>query len=249
METYKEYPVRCKTCNEPLACFARDYETLLAARYSIEDSLNELKIMEYCSRIAMMNPTIVAFNMENREVIEGFKSVDTATEADAQHESTSHPVFNACIGSNIPIQPTKTLLITPGQPRIPATIYGMGLQPTTPALQPMQPPIQTTTPGLYPGIQGLQTLGLMQPIARLQTPVEALPPPIIPGIELGGIFEPAGEAIPIKGTPLEAVGKFETPTLVGVPTINQDSTVQQPLIYVGAGKQVRVLNGRTYLAR
>ena len=119
METYEEYPIRCKTCNEQIACFAADYEVLLEAGSSPEEALNQLGITDYCSRMAFLAPTFVAFNMENREVIEGFKSVEAATEADAHHESIARPSFSPCLGA----QPTPAPGVQPApvigqQPRL-----------------------------------------------------------------------------------------------------------------------------------
>jgi DNA-directed RNA polymerase subunit N (RpoN/RPB10) len=110
MDTYKEYPIRCYTCNEQLACHAENYEQLLSTGVSIEDTLNMLSITNWCSRIAMQNPTIVAFNMENREVIEGFKSVENADVNNAQISSQFTPIFSSCLGE-IAVQ--ESIDITP----------------------------------------------------------------------------------------------------------------------------------------
>jgi len=87
MNSYREYPIRCKTCNNQIACYASDYENLIRNVFAkdsdinetraIEKSLNQLGLMSHCCRIAMMNPTIETFNMENRELIEGIRHVDT----------------------------------------------------------------------------------------------------------------------------------------------------------------------------
>ena len=97
MDYYKEYTIRCKTCNEQIACWSYLYNTLLETGFTTEEALNELNITNYCSRIAMMNPTIVTFNMENREVIEGYKIVTTVREDDPQSlTSTEMPAFSPC---------------------------------------------------------------------------------------------------------------------------------------------------------
>lgn len=267
MDTYKEYPIRCKSCNEQLACYAPDYEALLEAGSTEEQSLNELGIMAYCSRIAMMNPTIVSFNMENREVIEGFKSVDAANEADAQNESITRPVFNPCMGAgggviptvrpvlaapaltparpepirtlpNAPgiVQPTTQLTIRPTTGAAAPGIFGQGMPVIRPGL-PMRITPQVTIPAV---------INAPQPVPEILSPT--IVAPIVTGIELGTEIEALGVGIPVE-LPAGATNKFEEPVAVGVPTINPDPTVQQALIYVGAGKHVRVLNGRTYLAQ
>lgn len=87
MNSYRAYPIRCKTCNNQIACYAMDYENLIRnvfakdsdinKTHAIEKSLNQLGLMSSCCRISMMNPTIETFNMENRELIEGIRHVDT----------------------------------------------------------------------------------------------------------------------------------------------------------------------------
>jgi DNA-directed RNA polymerase subunit N (RpoN/RPB10) len=71
MNYYREYPIRCKTCNEQIACFSFAYEELVARGYSLAKALDEIGITNYCSRISMMNPVIVTYNMERRDLIEG----------------------------------------------------------------------------------------------------------------------------------------------------------------------------------
>lgn len=237
MEYYKEYPIRCKTCNEQLSCFASAYEDYLASGLSEEEALNAIGITDPCSRIAMTNPTIVTFNMENREVIEGFKSVDAADEADVRTGNTGRPVFNSCMGPAPPSQ-----ILNPVH-NIPLNIR-------------RTPPV-TPGPQLFPrptGLPGIQTIGVLQPaIQRQNSPFVQQAPqnvtsppliqPIIPDLDLN---VPTGVGIPVNAP---ETNKFTEPTMVGVPTINNNPTVVQPTIYVGANKQVRVLNGRTYLAQ
>lgn len=171
METYKEYPIRCKTCNEQLACHANDYEALLDSGVTVEEALNQLGIDDYCSRISMMTPTIVPFNMENREVIEGFKSVDAAKEVDAQNESISRPVFNPCMGlqPGLPqVNPTRPIVTTPlavePQTRTQPNVPGQLIQPN------LQPNLQQN---LQPNVQPLRLTQLppvrTQPIIQMQT--------------------------------------------------------------------------------
>lgn len=306
METYEEYPVRCKTCNEQIACFSEDYKALIEAGSTIEEALNELGIMVECSRAALMNPTFVSFNMENREVIEGFKSVDAATDDDAQNESMARPVFTPCLPTQSPqgapvlgpqtitlpgpttpglpgmMQPRVTAPGIPGilQPRVqpigPTVGPQLRLQTTTvqPTLQPLvQPRVQTTTlqtrvtAVATPMLAGLQTIAMVQPTTRV-TPTtrpqltQGIRPavvqpiiapemiaPIIPGIDIPGNIEELGIAIPVKDADPIDVTKFHEPLEVGLSTINPDPTVPLVQVYVGAGKYVRVLNGRTYLAQ
>lgn len=252
METFKQYPIRCKTCNEQIACFAATYEALIASGQSEEEALNNLGITEYCSRSAMFDPTIVAFNMENREVIEGLKSVDAADEADAQKESTEQPVFSACIGANNQIgKPVLTSPTVSPLARVISDTPATRVIPNAPGV--VMPTVALTTLNTRPGIK---TITLLQPTQRATTdiqqgiqPVLTSPPlvqPIIPTIELGGEIEAYGAGIAVTAPETK---EFQIPTIVGVPTINPDPTIVQPTINVGFKHQSRVLNGRTYIAR
>ena len=153
MEYFKEYPIRCKTCNEQLACYSADFEQYLANGSTIEEALNYIGIMNPCSRIAMANPTIVSFNMENREVIEGFKSVEAADENDAQNESQARPVFSSCLGTTAPHQTVKPIINLPV------------VTPYTRVAPSIQAPVLTQ----QRTVSGIQTISLMQPsIQRTQ---------------------------------------------------------------------------------
>lgn len=217
METYREYPIRCKTCNEQIACFAPDYEAFIGAGYTIEQALNELGIMDYCSRIAMMNPVIVGFNMENREVIEGFRSVDAAIEANARKESPGRPIFTACLGQAFTNAPTAPLITV--QPRGTVPPRPVVVQPTGGLLKPLGP---VPTPAAF------QTLTQQ----ALQAQIEEL-----------------GPGIPVNIPEHVITGEFIEPTMVGVPTINPNPLAPVATINVGAGKQTKVLSGRTWVAR
>lgn len=271
MESYREYPIRCKTCNEQIACFSYLYEDLLSTGRSVEEALNDLGIMACCSRIAMLNPTIVSFNMENREVIEGFRTAQSTDEPDPYAESTSRPVFAACMNITPALAPrllqpllqpaqfaappnpltavqrtlqTRAQPITPAQPGATPTITVMQPQPRLTALQPRVPAIGVVTP-IQPRPFGVP---VVTPAQTVPAPVHV--EPVIPGIELGidleGLGDTLGVGIPVER---ETVEQFQEPILVGVPTINPDPTKVQPLINVGAGKQTRILVGRTYLAQ
>jgi DNA-directed RNA polymerase subunit N (RpoN/RPB10) len=78
MSSYKEYVIRCKTCNEEIACFAPHHEENLATGMSAQSSLDSLNIRNYCSRIAMMSPTTIFHNMQNDAVVNGEISVESA---------------------------------------------------------------------------------------------------------------------------------------------------------------------------
>lgn len=276
MQSYKEYPIRCKTCGEPIAPFAGQYEALLENIVEedriaqieavdgplvgtltqplneiniAEKALNRLGITEWCSRIAMMNPTIVTFNMENRAVIEGTENIDAANDADAEVESEFQPIFASCKGprtafqitQNQPVEPIRQLALSAATP---AALQVTSAVPSTTGVSPLitgamaQARRSPTTPGL----NIIRTPTGISPITSISatsgaTTVESVIQPIIEGIDLE---EPALETVVAPTT-------FQNPVIVGVPTINA-SPYPTTTINVGAGARSMVLTGRTFLA-
>ena len=80
MNFYYQYPIRCPSCNEHIACLSRYFINLVENGTPTEDALNEIGLYKWCSRIAMLNPSPVFFNMENIDVIEGLASVEHSDE-------------------------------------------------------------------------------------------------------------------------------------------------------------------------
>lgn len=69
--TFKMYPIRCKSCNKPLAHLEDKYEKLLEINGgNIRQALDELNLMRQCCRISMMNPTIITHDITDRSLIE-----------------------------------------------------------------------------------------------------------------------------------------------------------------------------------
>jgi DNA-directed RNA polymerase subunit N (RpoN/RPB10) len=73
------YPIRCKSCNNPLAQLEKSYKELIKHNYSREEALRELGVVNLCCMMAMQNPTIIFFDVENRSVIEGIKDFDSTS--------------------------------------------------------------------------------------------------------------------------------------------------------------------------
>src|SRR5688500_12811196 len=96
MEFYLEYPIRCKTCNEQIACFSYEYGELLNAGYTIQQALDQLGLMNYCCRISMKDPVVVTFNMENREVIEGTKKIHEVDDFGSPSTDNAQTTFGPC---------------------------------------------------------------------------------------------------------------------------------------------------------
>jgi len=108
MFSHKEYLIRCKTCGEQIACFASDFEDLIKNGMSQEEALNEMGIYQWCSRIAFTNPSYIFHNMENREVIEGFKTVDMIDGPDPYNYSVIKPTFTTCLNKPITVDMKQT---------------------------------------------------------------------------------------------------------------------------------------------
>lgn len=99
MESYNEYPIRCKTCNTQIACHSDTYISLLAHGYSREQAANELRLFNWCCRSSMLTPTVVFFNMENRAAIEGLVSVENVDQPSLEVDAQGNPVFGGCLFS------------------------------------------------------------------------------------------------------------------------------------------------------
>jgi DNA-directed RNA polymerase subunit N (RpoN/RPB10) len=73
--TYNEYVIRCKTCNNQIACHVHDFlidvqnnlQTSSSREEATEKALNNtyFKLNNWCCRIAMTNPTCVFKNLHN----------------------------------------------------------------------------------------------------------------------------------------------------------------------------------------
>ena len=74
--TFDEYLIRCKTCNSQIAYIANDLKKNrdlllknqalnLTKEQATEQILNDLKIFNWCCRIALNNPTKVFINLQN----------------------------------------------------------------------------------------------------------------------------------------------------------------------------------------
>lgn len=221
MYSYDEYFIRCMTCGEQIACKAALYNELRASGSSPEEALNFLGITEECSRSAMLNPPKAFFNMENREVIEGFRSVEATDEPnpffDADLANDAKRVFTSCLcqGSQSPQNIPVPVPVAQSARRL----------ANVPMLQNLlQPNRRTNT---------VQDIIIN---TELDKDLDYL-------VQTGAI----SEGIYIDSSDTQQT--FEEPTAVGIPTINQNPIYAQPLINVGAGKRTRILDGRTYLAQ
>jgi DNA-directed RNA polymerase subunit N (RpoN/RPB10) len=86
---YYEYPIRCKTCNSEIGSKSIIYNQRLEDGMAKEDIFNMLSLDKWCCRHALMFPTTIWFNIEKREIIEGYKSVDSVTLSDLTYVKNS----------------------------------------------------------------------------------------------------------------------------------------------------------------
>ena len=258
MRSYREYFIRCKTCNEQIACHASVYEDLLGNGLTIEEALNTMDIMLPCSRAAFMNPTYVTYNMENRDVVEGLRTAESVEDdfmqRDPATQSTSNPVFAPCLAPGIStvqgMEGTMAVVPRGAAPVIPvltapaistatqafnARLGAVGVQTIT---QPARVPARPITP---------QRQLTLQPLMPVKPTV--VPPIIAPIIDINpaALAMPIGPGIDVQSLALET--EFQEPTIPGVPTINHNPKRAPVTVYVGAGRYCTVLNGRTYLAQ
>jgi DNA-directed RNA polymerase subunit N (RpoN/RPB10) len=126
MDYYLHYPIRCKTCNEQIACFAPQYlENIEQGGMTPQESLDALGIMNYCSRISMIAPSRVTFNMENRAAIEGFRRVETVDVADSRTGRITTYNFANCFTREV--APTGDAVIVVPTPDLAPVDAGEGV--------------------------------------------------------------------------------------------------------------------------
>lgn len=218
--SYREYSVRCKTCNAQVACFAGEYEQWLSTGLTFEETLNQMGITNYCCRIAFMNPTVVMFNMENRLLIEGVISVDAAESRDVVAGNTSTGVYKSVFKTCAPGKQAGTPFLPP--------VPGATVQPGESVFARALPSTSSTVPTVLKPLNIAPLLAIGEPSVF----EEGIPLTLVAGVQEMKIEEK----------------QFQTPTTTGMSVINS-SNHPNASVYVGNGKQIAVLTGRTYLAR
>jgi len=237
---HREYPIRCKSCNEQLACYSEKYEEL-SKDYDYETALNMLGIMEPCSRYNMMNPTMILSIRENRNLIEGLEDIDVTnkfsgelsfrtcidkitnvdyTQAEKPVESKSEVTSITSLLPSIvkkQQQQKQSALISSTKPAVTKSTFKVSNQITT---------SKTITMSLAKQLEQKES---KQPIKELSTKVTE--------------EDKAIDIIDEVHGPVE----FIYPTVVGIPTIN--SSDENVKIHIGGKYYVDVLSGRTYLCR
>lgn len=245
MNSYREYPIRCKSCNEQLACYSDEYENLVreyaeggnvTEKHAIEKALNKLGIMSPCSRINMMNPIIITFNNENRELIEGLRNVDTI---DKFSKNLSFKFCN-------PIKPIEKLNLS--SIIEPKKEFGE-IRSLPPSIEESRKPVAQQKSIIQKKSQSSSVVLKNQPLVLNNTnsPITLSSPN-----KIEELISPEDTNLLSGGTNLtekrEKDLEFKYPTIVGIPTINSTYKTEET-VYVGSGLFAEVLNGRTYIAR
>lgn len=229
MDYYKEYPIRCKSCNEQIACFAEEFENLIQ-NMTMEEALNKMEMMMPCSRIAMMNPVVVFFNMENREVIDGYKSTDAI---DFDRDFVEDKIKSQTIMP--PFSSTKTKPVDSAKPSF--GIMG-GISKSFDRRIP--PRLSDKTPKVSDMENRIQGEFAVPRLKSIQSPLNA-------EIKSVQVHKPLQQIMPNFITDISQE-EYKDPTSHGVPVINSDPSIPHVLVNVGSNKQCYMLTGRTFLA-
>jgi DNA-directed RNA polymerase subunit N (RpoN/RPB10) len=229
---HREYPIRCKSCNEQLACYSEEYEEY-AKDYGYETALNMLGIMEPCSRYNMMNPTMILDIRENRNLIEGLKDIDLIDKFSGELS------FRTCIDKITNVDYTKDEEQSESKPEG----TGRALSLAVTKKQPEQKTIMSTTS--KPKVtKSTFKIDIQNPI---QTPKQVLIQKPI------GVIEELSTKITEEDRPIDIIdeeqgpAEFLYPEVVGIPTIN--SSGENTKVHISGKYYAEVLSGRTYLCR
>ena len=240
----REYPIRCKSCNEQLACYSEKYE-LLARAYGYEQALNMLGIMEPCSRYNMMNPVMILNIKENRNLIEGLEDIDVIDKfsQDLSFQKCEHRAGNSNYSQRREeIKPerdqTKSLPImnVTGRPTVQKQTYLTSISPIRPT---QRQALSSPVPRVIPS-RSRAPLNIMSPAKQASKSI---------------ILDPIDEAEPedetdlvrIRQPEIEKEVEFKYPTTVGMPTINPSG--ENVRIHISGKYYAEVLSGRTYICR
>jgi len=76
-EFYHMYPIRCITCNGPIERYKSKVLQMKEEGIPMYIILDTLGIKSYCCRIALMTPICLAFETENRNIVNGKENAST----------------------------------------------------------------------------------------------------------------------------------------------------------------------------
>jgi len=253
----KEYPIRCKSCNEQLACYSEEYESL-SFEYGPEKALNMLNIMEPCSRYNMMNPVIILNIRENRNLIEGLRDIDVV---DKFSEDRSFQTCEYHIG-NIDYNKARKRKEVTSEANL-ATERSLPIMSITGRQQPQRstysaPLPKSTTPtrttfNVASKVSSAKQVSKVSPAKQVSkiSPAQQVSkinlPLVQPVQQLRGLDIEDEEIKPEKINKPEKEAEFQYPTTVGVPTINPSG--ENVKVHISGKYYAEVLSGRTYICR
>ena len=242
----REYPIRCKSCNEQLACYSEEYEEL-AREYGNEQALNMLEIMEPCSRYNMMNPMMTLTIKENRNLIEGLEDID-AIDKFSDNLSFQKCEYRAGNSNYIQSKKKEEIKIEKDSNKIlPITnVTGKQIVQKQTYLSPINTNRTITrssnvTTRVAPQLPKPRVSSNIMSPAKLISQ-SAMLESIKPEVE-----EAEEDLVKLNRSEPEKQLEFKYPTVVGIPTIN--SSGENTKIHISGKYYAEVLSGRTYIAR
>lgn len=241
---YEEYPIRCPSCGELIACRVPEYKQLLKI-YSVEETLNLMEVELYCSRSAFMNPSPVHLSMENRKVIEGLIPPDLINVHPDPVGLGGHPSFSGLTATQLASQTfmvTTTPVITPQLTWTPQVVPGTATRAVT------NPRVQRPAKVGSLFASHIRVAPVSQEVSPLPVPPTSVEPHIVRPLIDPNLIKNEMNAFVLPKLVPDAPEEFIVPITPGVPVFNKSSAVIKE-IDVGSGYTCQVMLGRTYLAR
>lgn len=89
--SYKEYPIRCRSCGRLVDCYVKEYTSLVQSGLTKEEALNELGCFDYMCRTSFLLPVTILHDSENVRIIEGYSEGEVIV---------GNSVFGKCIDAS-----------------------------------------------------------------------------------------------------------------------------------------------------
>lgn len=247
---HREYPIKCKSCNEQLACYSEEYESL-SREYGFEQALNMLGIMEPCSRFNMMNPTMILNIKENRNLIEGLEDIDVINKFP---EDLSFKMCEYNAGNSDYTKLKKKIEIKSEKELIPEKKLLSSINITR--KQPAQKQIYLTSTNKPVIDQSRTSFNIINKVGSPTQKISIISPAkqlaksaiLSPSQQINRIKELTTEETDlVKIKEPEKEKEFIYPTMPGIPTINQSG--ENVKVHISGKYYAEVLSGRTYICR
>lgn len=123
--SYKEYPIRCHSCNELVDERLDEFFEHQDRGLTEEEALNEMNVFAICTREAFINPPHIQYDMENKKALEGrIKVTPELRPSKEDTESKSIRYGSAMNTSRSSVQPREVEFIDFNPERLRPTIVG-----------------------------------------------------------------------------------------------------------------------------